>query len=516
MRSTGVQQVNDAPPAAGSRSRSPVLFSALAVFVIAAALAGYFAFGKRPKAGEVAQGGPLSASMLHDVLAAQHIDAGELEALLRPEPSVERFAKQAIGSASTPIAKAEAVQKAIRARASALAFVPWSLGEPRTTVVQTPAQTAAVLAKDKGRAQLYPLEVASLAVAALRSQAVPAMVAELISVDNERAPLDPSGYLGYFVVAVYPEEPGLGAPRLFDPYGGRELPATPKHNVLSDTRVIGAALALRALHETSYLADPRRALTSSSNAIEIAGTLPSVRTVRGMVVLASRQVEQGMQEFTAARQLRNDAPRLHNVASIELMTGDVEAAVRDLDGALAQAPDFAALHATLGSLALVRGDVEEGARQIDEAEKIAPDLSLVQWAAAELKFREGDRDACLTVARRALASHPSFDARVRMGVLLRQMVRFDELREVAKELLAMAPAYRQDEVRDLIVAALGPAALDKDARDPEAEEAADPTSPGIVDPTAAPPSLVEPGPSRRPEPNFKLRGDDQLQLHLNR
>jgi tetratricopeptide (TPR) repeat protein len=522
MRANAMQPVRERAPVVRPK-RSPVAAMGIAAVVLLAAVGGYFVWGRRPAAGDPASVHPLSAGALHDALTEAQVDAGELEALLASDPGIEKFAEAAAGSASSAFDKADGVMRALRARASALAFVPWSLGEPRTTPVVGAKQTLATLSKDKGRAQLYPLEVAALATAALRAVDVPAQVAELIAVDGERAPLDPSGYLGYFVVAVYPAEAGLGTPRLFDVYGGRALAPGAKHNVLSDPSTIGVALSLRALHEVSYLADPKSALTSSSHAILLAGKLPSVRTVRGMVVLAGRQVEQGLQEFAAASQLRSDAPRLHNLASAALMTGDVERATKELSSALERAPDFAAAHATLGSLALVRGELDVARAELGKAEQLAPDLSLVQWALAELQLRGGDRDQALTTARRAVQARPSFDAKLRMGVLLRQAARYDELRELAAELLKMAPAYRQAEVREMIGTVLGPAALDADARDPEAET--EPSrAPNLggdepqLDPALEPlgaTTLPQPGSER--EPKLRLRGSgDNLQLKLGR
>lgn len=522
MRANAVQPVRERAPTVRP-TRSPRVAIGVAAVALLAAVGGYFVWGKRPTAGDPVHIGPLSPSALHDTLSHAQVDAGELESLLAPDPSITKFAESAAGSASSAFDKADGIMRAVRARASALSFVPWSLGEPRSTVVAGAKQTLAVLAKDKGRAQLYPLEVAALATVALRSVDVPAQLAELVAVEGERAPLDPSGYLGYFVVAVYPSEAGVGTPRLFDVYGGRALAPGVKHGVLDDPTAIGAALSLRALHEVSYQADPKSALTSSSHAIQLAGKLPSVRTVRGMVVLAGRQVEQGLQEFAAARQLRSDAPRLHNLASAALMTGDVERATKELSAALERAPDFAAAHATMGSLALVRGELDVARAELARAEQLAPDLSLVQWALAELQLRTGDRDQALATARRAVQARPSFDARLRMGVLLRQAARFDELRELTATLLKMTPAYRQAEVREMIGSALGPAALDADAVDPELE-----TEPkgephlGVdapqLDPTLEPsfaPTLPQPGTDR--EPKLRLRGgDDSLQLKLGR
>lgn len=528
MRATGVQAVTDAGPQAAEQSarRSPAKVALIALLTLLGAVGGYFVWGRRPSAGDPGMIAPVPAEALPALLSAANVDPRELTRLLTPDAAVSRFAKQAAGSASEPYAKADAVTRAIRARASALSFVPWSLAEPRATAMMSAPQTLAQLGQDNARAQLYPLELAALAVAALRALEVPAMVAELIEVEGERAPLDPSGYLGYFAVAVYPGEAGLGTPRVFDPYGGRALSGGYKHAVLRDLQAIGAAIALRALHEVGYLADPRRALGSSSDALALAGALPSVRTVRGMVVLAGKQVEQGLQEFAAARQLRPDPPRLHNVATTELMTGDVERASKDLHAALERAPDFASAHATLGSLALLRGEPEQARQHLDKAQKLAPDLTLVDWALAELWLRTGEREQAIRIATRALASRPSFDARLRMGVLLRQAGRYDELRKQAQALLAMAPSYRASEVRELIRAALGPAALDEAAPLEEAEEAdgAAPLLPDLPEPKlelGQPQSGAAGGPALRDPsapadgPKLRLR-DDREQLRLSR
>jgi len=471
MRANGVEAATDKPKAtrsAPARRRSPATLIGVALLVVLAAVGGYFLLGKRPKAGDQDVAAPLSSAQLQEALTAAHADAGELAALLEADANVERFAKQAAGSVDGPMKQAEAVLLAIRTRASALAFAPWSLGEPRTTPVMTAKQLIAPLSKDKGRAELYPLEVAALMVAALRALDVPALMAELADLEAERAPLDPSGYLGYFVVAVYPGEAGIGVPKLFDPYGGRPLQGGAKHAVLRDTQAVGAALALRSLHEVAYLADPRRALESSSDALTLAGTLPSVRTVRGMVVLAGKQVEQGLQEFAAARQLRPDAARLHNLATAELMSGDLERASKDLQAALTRTPDYAGAHATLGTVSLMQGEPERAFAELQQAQKLAPDLALVQWALADYWLRTGDRERSLETAERALAKRPSFDAQLRMGVLLRQAGRYEQMRKVAQQLVARSPEYRKTELRELLVAALGPTALEMVDEEPGA------------------------------------------------
>jgi tetratricopeptide (TPR) repeat protein len=261
------------------------------------------------------------------------------------------------------------------------------------------------------------------------------------------------------VVALFPEQANVGVPVLFDPYAGLTLGADAQAKPLSDTAAVGAALSLRALHENTYQADPKRALESTSHALRLAATLPSVRTVRGVVVLTEKMIEQGLQEFQAARELRPDAPRLHNLASVMLVTGEMDKAQSVLSAALEKAPDFAGARATLGTLHMMQGQGERAEVELHRAEQLAPDLSLVQWALCDLELRAAKRDEALARAGKAYASRPSFDGALRFAALLRQAGKYDEMRELSAQLVARTPAYRKDEIRGVISAVLGPSAL---------------------------------------------------------
>jgi tetratricopeptide (TPR) repeat protein len=464
MRATGIEPMRDEPAQASRvgarvpRSRAIWLGGAAALLLIA----GGVAYALSRSSAPAARGGPaaLDADELKVALAAQQVDAGPLLRLLLADAALRRFAEQAAAGKDAPRARADALFAALRARAKAAAFVPWSLSEPRATPVQTASQTLAAL-KDGARAELYPLELSALMVAALRALEVPALVAELPDPRGARAPLDASGYLGYFVVAV-PGEAGAGAPQFqfYDVYGGKQLGPEAQATPLSDAAALGAALALRAAHENSQLSDPRAALASSSHALQLAPSLPSVRTVRGVVVLTERMVEQGLQEFQAARELRGDAARLHNLASVMLVTQELDKAQSVLSAALEKAPDFAAAHVTLATLLLLRGEAEQAHGELLKAEQLAPSLPAVHWGFAELALRRGDGEEALARARRALTPRPSFDARLRYAALLRQAGKYEEMRQTAEQLLAQAPAYRKDEVRQVLGAVLGPTALE--------------------------------------------------------
>jgi tetratricopeptide (TPR) repeat protein len=459
MRAKGIEPVREeskAAPKAGAGRAKHLLW--LALLGLAVAVAAFFAW-PRDAADKSGGSAALSLDALKAALAHEQVNAGGLEQLLIADEAIEQFADKAADGKSSPRAKADAVLAAIRARASAGAFVPWSLGEPRATPVMSAAETWRALGKANARANLYPLELAALAVSALRTLDLPVMLAELTDVKGRKAPLDPSGYLGYFVVALFPEQVNVGVPVLLDPYAGQTLGADAQAKVLTDTAGVGAALALRALHENTYLADPKRALESTSHALRLAATLPSVRTVRGVVVLTEKMIEQGLQEFQAARELRSDAPRLHNLASVMLVTGEVDKAQAMLSAALEKAPEFASAHATLGMLQLMQGQLEQAEHELQTAERLAPDLSLVQWARADLLLRQGERDEALARAQKAYEARPSFDGTLRFAALLRQGGKYDEMRTLAALLVERTPAYRKDEIRTVISAVLGPSAL---------------------------------------------------------
>lgn len=463
MRATGIEPMRDsaaqAPKAGAAMQRGRLLWLGIGALLLIAAGVGY---ALSRDAGATASTGPaaLDASALKAALAQQQVDAGGLEKLLVADAAVERFAEQAAAGKSSPSARADAVFAALRARAKAAAFAPWSLSEPRATPVMTASRTLAAL-KDGARAELYPLELAALMAAALRALDVPALVAELPDPKGARAPLDPSGYLGYFVVAV-PSGAGEGAAafHFYDVYGGKQLGAQVHATPLSDPAAVGAALALRAVYENSQLADPRAALASSSHALRLAPSLPTVRTVRGVVVLTEKMVEQGLSEFQAARELRGDAARLHNLANVMLVAQEVEKAQSVLSAALEKAPDFAAAHVTLATLLMLRGETDQAHAELLKAEQLAPSLPAVHWALAELALRRGENEEALARARRALTPRPSFDARLRYAALLRQAGKYEDMRHIAEQLLAQTPAYRKDEMRQLLGAVLGPTALE--------------------------------------------------------
>ncbi len=472
MRATGVEPVRESAKKAAihSKFKLGVVLTLIGLLIAGSVL---WLVNRRSVIEGPVPMRPLSAEELTQVLKREQVSAGGLEALLVATPAIEAFAKRVAGDASGPQAQAAAITKALRARADVQAFVPWSLAEPRPTTIMTADGVLQALVKDGARHELYPLELAALEVSALRSLGVTAMLAELSDLSNERAPLDPSGYFGYFVVSVSADEANVQKATLYDPYGGRALPAETNVNMIDDVTAVGAALAIRGVHEVAYRADPKLALESSSHALRLASRLPSVRTARGIIVLSAKMLEQGLQELSAAVQLRSDPARLHNLASARMLSGDADAAGKALSSALERAPNFAGARATLGAVQMMQGDLDSGLTELRQAEALAPDLSLIQWGFAEYYMRKGDRESALARGQAALAKRPSFDGRLRFAVLLRQAGKYDEMREQARTMLASAPEYRKQEVKELIGAVLGPTALDEVDADPTTDDLSD-------------------------------------------
>ena len=113
-------------------------------------------------------------------------------------------------------------------------------------------------------------------------------------------------------------------------------------------------------------------------------------------------------------------------------------------------------------LLLMTNEPDAGFAELQKAERLSPQLTLVQWGMAEYFMRRGEREEALQRARRAYTLRPSFDAKLRYAALLRQAAQYDEMRTLAAELLAGVPAYRRDELRELLTSLLGPSAFTSD------------------------------------------------------
>jgi Tfp pilus assembly protein PilF len=518
--------------AASARRWLPI---ALGSALICSAVGGYVVYRQlhRHVPGQVPLAPVDPDELSEDALALTGKNPGSLVQLLAASPEVEAFARRVAGAQSTPEAKAKAICDALGQRRAKQAFVAWPRVEAREGSPLTASETLAAIEHDGARKQLYPLEVAALAVASLRSLSVPALVAEVYRYPNEQRALDPSGRLGYHAVALPAE--GNAARRLFDPYGGRtSVVAASDYRVLNDAQVLGAAFALRAVSQLDQVGNPTAGLADAELAIKLAPSSPSVRSVRAALLLASGGIEAGTHELDAALQLRSDAPRRNNLATLGLLSGSPDAAAKEVAAALAEAPDYALAHVTLATVHLMRGERDLARAELEKAEQLEPDLALLPQIWAQFYATTNEFDRALAKAEEGVRRRPKdTQARLVLARIDHATGRYDDMRKQAAAILAYVPADQQSRVRDLLRSMLGPTVFEDANQDgaraehAEGDDADDqhtastspgsgPSSPRLLDPSAGGVDLNSPSLQLRPgSPKLQLgAGDSNLKLKL--
>lgn len=460
LRVTGLEKLAD--PKKAAAQQKPWLAPAIVAGVIATAIGGWAVWRAQGPAtvGDEVADAPLEQDILEAHLRREDVDARPLTGFLVPDDALEELGQA--GSGDSPEEIAQGVYEAIRARAEAGAFSRWSMGVPRETPLQNAAAAWGWLSEDAGHRRIYPLEAAAILAVALRTRGVPAMIAETFAFPGDESPPDPSGHFGYFVVAVYEGEPGEGTPHLFDPWGGHETqPEEDDYEVLNDLQVIGAALSLRAIHMLVRESDAERALSVSQDAVSIYARSPSVRSVRGAILLAAGNAQEALEEFRAAAQIREDAPRRNLIASMYLAQGETSDASREVSAALEEMPDYAAAHGTLAAIHLSSAEPDEALDELREAQRLDPDLHILPGLWASYYASTGDLDRAVEYARSAIAANPGdLQSRLMAARIYRQAARYDDMRREARAVMDATPDARRDQMEDLIHQLLGPSALD--------------------------------------------------------
>jgi len=484
MRVHGLTPVEGAKGSQSQARSRALLFGVVAIVALAGAGAWVWLRDRDTAGTSVAKDGTpavAAPATLASELLSRGLEAKGLERSLDASPEVAAWAKQTAGSAQGAVARGQAIVKALRDRAAASAFVPWSLADVRAGEGPlSPADTLAVLQKDGGRKALYPFEVAALAVAALRSLDEQAELVEVFAFPAETKPLDASGRFGYYALGVRATE---GGPlKVLDPFGGRSAePAASELRALSDREALGAALALSAAH--TLAADPTRALKAADVAVALSPSTPTTRSARAIALLANAGSTEAERDLSAAAQLRNDGPRRHNLAVLHLALGDFEAAQRELVAALEKQPDFASAHVTLAGLLLGAGDKEGAHKELSDAERLDPQLSALPLVWAQYYQVIGDSAQAIASAERGVERQPE-DPQPRM--LLAQLYgaagRTDAMRAEAARVIALVPPEQRDRVRSVLEQMLGPDAVQPEGAAPGADEGSGGTLGGALDP----------------------------------
>ncbi len=472
LRVTGLEKVGD--PKKTKPPQSPWLVPGIVAGVLAVAITGWAVWRARGPVtvGSEVADAPLEQEVLEAHLHHHHVDARPLTRFLAADDGLEALGTAAHGSGSQALA--QSVYEAIRARAAAGAMSAWSMGVPRETPIEDASAAWGWLAEDGTHRRLYPLEVAAIMASALRTRGVNAMIAEAFAFPGDESPPDTSGHFGYFVVAVFDGEAGEGDPHYYDPFGGHDE-APDDHDVvlLNDLQVIGAGLSLRAIHMLVRESDAERALSISEDAIGLYARSPTTRSVRGAILLAAGNAPEALQEFRAAADIREDAPRRNLLASMYLAQGEMDDANREVSAALEEAPDFAAAHGTLAAIHLSSAEPDEALHELETAQRLDPDLHLLPALWANYYASTGELDRAVEYARQAVdASAGDPQTRLMAARIYRMAGRYDDMRREARAVLDATPSGRQDQMSQLIRQLLGPSALDAPMDEEELDDEA--------------------------------------------
>lgn len=510
LRLTGLEKIEDAKPKASSAPASDHRVPIAIAVALALAVGGYAIWHSRAPeqvSDEIALR-PLPASTLAGHVRRLRATPGELEQLLVANETIEGFATRAAGGRRDAIEAAEGVQAALREKASSRNFVRWSLGVPRDTTPETAAQAYEHILEAGAQARLYPIEVAAIMVASLRSRGVDAMVAEIYRFPGDASPPDPSGQFGYYGVAVYPREVGEGTPRLFDPWGGHEqAPEDGDYRVLNDVEALGAAVNVRALFLLVRENDPERALAASAEAARLNPRSPAVRAVRAAIVLVAGNPNEALAELEAAQQLRADGPRRNLVAGIYMAREDLASAEREASAALEEFPEYANAHATLAAIHMAQGDTDLARAELDAARRADPDLYILPSLSAGFYASQGDFDRAVTEVRLAVEANPDVNTHLMAAQIYRQAGRYEDMRREAQAVLALTPESRRAQLQELLSRRLGASAFDTDESEITDEELAAIEEEGGGSLTLQPPSLAGVG---APSTDHPDEPDDDL------
>jgi tetratricopeptide (TPR) repeat protein len=491
MRRGGVEPAQEVT-AQGEARRPWILILALLIVGAGIGLGLYLA--KRVALEETPPLRPLEAMEIVAYLERDQIRVGPYESLMMLNGDVEGW----------PDGAAEISAK-IRAGAS-----PWSLERPLARDVLSADQTLAAIDSDKERVKLYPVETANAMTALLRAGGVKAMVAEAWELEGTSAPADPSGMLGYFVVAVYESAAAAEPSAYLDPWGGGEVEPS-SVRVLRDTEVLAAALGTEAARIFARSGDGTKALPMIETALLLDPVSPSLRGVNATILLESGGVDQAVKEFEAAAQLRPDGPRQLNMVQLHLaqaslfeMNGQREAAEAEFNRAsrivgevIERWPRYARAHVLLASVYLGNEELERAKLELEAAEALSPDAPLLWSIWAQYDLAVNDPVKAAVAMKRAVRLDPeNWQLRLQAARVLRGTGDDEGAKENLAAAMQMVPPEKRADIQRFIERMMGAGALG-DAPEQAAEEAPDDPALMLGDPTNL--RLRDPGESLKLE-----------------
>jgi tetratricopeptide (TPR) repeat protein len=253
--------------------------------------------------------------------------------------------------------------------------------------------------KDRQPVTASPLELAVLAVSALRAAGLQAVLCQVARIKAKVRTAEISGGVGRYVAAVYPEG-GLGQKPLavLDPARALELPAWAggggdptmrslheKLEPLDDGTAAAHLLALRALRLRTR--EPDQAFNLSEMAIKAAAPSATLLLIRAKVLAAAGGTKDAAREAQKALSLRDGPPQRTLLGLALAGEGSVGPAISHLEQALAADPSYWPAHQALATLLM--GD-KRGKKVLEAGLAIAPNvpgllLLRATWLLAEDK-----------------------------------------------------------------------------------------------------------------------------------
>lgn len=510
MRRGGVQVLADSAPPPPDRRTG---FAILALVVIAGAI-GYGVY----RANTIT---------LEETPPLRPLSSEELAAYLeRDQLSVGRFdSAYALSASGDWPNEPEALASALRTRASR-----WGLDHPLTRDVYTAEETLAALSADGAdKPQIYPLEAALAMTALLRDGGTPAMVAETWDL-GEPSPPDPSGRLGYFLVATYGDSGESEPTAYFDPWGGRGQVNPTEVRVLRDTEVIGHALATNAIRTFVRSGDGAKALPLAETALRMDRVSPTIRGVQGAILIETGGVTAGSQELEAARELRPDGPRELNLVQLSLASaamlrmggqGDVaerelSAAAQTIDRVIDRWPRYARAYRVRAMLGFGVDQPERAREDLEVAQSLDPSSASLWTLWSQYYLAEGEFDLAAARARRAVELDPeNWQQRLQVARILLEAGDADGAQEQTDAALALVPAEKRGELKRYLDQVFGGGGGRLAAPAPTPGDLALDV-PGLGEPPGAPSTGQDPALMLGDPSNLRLRDPDQdLRLDLD-
>ncbi|MBI2896824.1 MAG: hypothetical protein HYY06_24920 [Deltaproteobacteria bacterium] len=443
--------------------------------ILAAVAGGYLWWAERAPAGVPSDVPmrPLESDELGAFARDRGVTSKRPPAPFEESEQIARFARRASKGASGRAALA-AEWDALRELGGQGGFRPHVANEPRDTDVRSAKRAFAAIQRKHGE-RLYSLELALVLASAARAVGAQAMVVEVLAYPGERTPVDPSGYLGHFAVALAPAGKAKRPIEVFDLHrdARTRLPASGAV-VLDDVAVLGHFLNHQALFELGQASDAASAMEKVELGLELAPRAVPLLGTRGAILASSGAVREGIRDLERALHVRRDAARHHNLGAMLLST-DPDRAAREVGEALSAAPDFAAAHATMAALHIARSNLTDALAELETAERLDRELSMLPFFWANYHMKRGDADAAVLAAKEAVRRRPNDDrAHLMLASLYHELGRVLDMHAELRAVLARTS--NREQMRDLIRANFGAAALEA-AEEPEEEPAAHTSSP---------------------------------------